>query len=90
MRIPDADRTVKLTWQELSEAELRATLAAAKNGADPAAAMNLIKYYYQRIHENRPYDQTILLEYLVHVLGAIVDGQSADRAFGLERRCAKE
>jgi len=85
-----ADRTVKLTWKDISETELRAALAAAKSGADPATAMKLIEYYYKRIKDNLPYDQTILFEYLVHVFGGIVDGQSADRALGLERRSVKE
>jgi hypothetical protein len=86
----DADRTVKLTWKDISEAELRAALAGVKSGSDPAASMKLIEYFYGRIHENLPYDQTILFEYLDHVFGKIVDGQPADRAFGLERQAAKE
>ncbi|MFZ2158296.1 MAG: hypothetical protein WAV72_19560 [Bradyrhizobium sp.] len=89
-RKADADRTVKLTWKDISDAELRAILADAKNGGDPAAAMKLIEYFYKRIHDNLPYDQTILLDYLVHGFGGILDGQSADRAFGLERRTAKK
>jgi hypothetical protein len=89
-RKSDADRTVNLTWKELSEAELRTALAAMKGGADPAASMKLIEYFYKRIHDNLPYDQTILFDYLDHVLGAIVKGQPADRAFGLERQAAKK
>jgi hypothetical protein len=89
-RNSDLDRTVKLTWKDISEADLRAALADAKNGADPAAAMKLIEYFYKRIHDNLPYEQTILFEYLVHVFGGIVHGQPADRALGLERRPAKE
>ena len=89
-RKADADRTVKLTWKDISEAELRAALADAKNGADPAAAIKLIEYFYKRINGNLSYDQTILFEYLVHGFGGILDGQSADRAFGLGRRTAKE
>lgn len=89
-RKSDADRTVKLTWQDLTEAELRAALAAMKSGADPAASRRLIEYYYKRIHDNLPYDQTILFDFLDHALGAIVNGQPADRAFGLERQAAKK
>lgn len=88
-RKSDVDRTVKLTWKEVSEAELRAALASAKGGSDPAAAMKLIEYFYRRIHDNLPYDQTILFEYLDHALGGIVDGRAADSAFGLERRTVK-
>ncbi len=89
-RKSNADQTVKLTWKDLSEAELRAALAGVKSGSDPAASMKLIEYYYKRIHDNLPYDQTILFEYLDHVFGRIVEGQPADRAFGLERQAAKE
>jgi hypothetical protein len=89
-RKADADRTVKLTWKEISEAELRAALANARNGTDPAAAMKLIEYFYKRLNDNLSYDQTILFEYLIHVFGSIVEGQSAARAFGLERRSGKE
>jgi hypothetical protein len=89
-RKSDADRTVKLTWKDISEVELRAALAGAKSGADPAASMKLIEYFHKRIHDNLPYDRTILFEYLDHVFGGIVNGQSADRAFGIEQRPAKE
>jgi hypothetical protein len=89
-RKSDADRTINLTWKDLSEAELRAALAAMKSGADPAASMKLIEYFHKRIHDSLPYDQTILFEYLDHVLGAIVAGQPADRAFGLERQATKK
>jgi hypothetical protein len=86
----EVDRTVNLTWTDFSEVELRATLAAMKSGEDPAASKRLIEYFYKRIHDSLPYDQTILFEYLDHVLGAIVNGQSANRAFGLERQSAKK
>jgi hypothetical protein len=82
----DADRTTKLTWQELSHEELRAALAGAKSGSDPRAAMKLIGYFHGRIRDNLPYDQTILLEYLLHAFGRIVDGLPADRALGLDAR----
>ena len=86
----DVDQTIKLTWKDISEAELRAALGGVKSGSDPAASMKLIEYFYKRIHDNLPYDQTILFEYLDHVFGGIVNGQPADRAFGLERQAAKE
>jgi len=89
-RKADADRTVKLTWKDISDAELRAVLASVKGGSDPAASMKLIEYFYRRIHDNLPYDQTILFEYLDHVFGRIVDGQPADRAFGFERQAGKK
>ncbi len=89
-RKSDADRTVKLTWKDISEAELRAALAGVKSGSDPAASMKLVEYFHKRIHDNLPYDQTILFEYLDHVFGRIVDGQPPDRAFGFERRAAAE
>ncbi len=89
-RKSDADRTVTLTWKDISEAELRAALAGVKAGSDPAASMKLIEYFHRRIHDNLPYDQTILFEYLDHVFGRIIDGQPPDRALGFERRAATE
>ena len=89
-RRSDVDRTVKLTWKDISEAELRAALADAKNGTDAAAAMKLIEYFYRRIQDKLPYDQTILFEYLEHVFGRIVEGQPADRALGFEPPAGKE
>ena len=86
----DADRTVKLTWKDLSEADLRAALAGVKGGSDPAASMKLVEYFYRRIHDNLPFDQTILFEYLDHVFGRIVDGQRPDRAFGFKQRATPE
>ncbi len=89
-RRPDADRTVKLTWKDVSEAELRSALASAKSGSDPAASMQLVEYFYRRIRDKLPYDQTILFEYLEHVFGRIVEGQPTDRALGFERQAGKE
>jgi len=85
----DVDRTVQLTSKDISQADLRAALASVKGGSDPAASMKLIEYFYRRIHDNLPYDQTILFEYLDHVFGRIVDGQPADRAFGFEPQAGK-
>jgi len=89
-RKSDVDRTVKLTWKDISEAELRALLAGVTSGSDPAASMRLVEYFYKRIHDNLPYDQTILFAFLDHVFGRLVDGQPADRAFGFERQAGKE
>ena len=86
----DPDRTVKLTWKDISEAELRALLAGAKSGSDPASSIKLIEYFYHRIHDNLPYEQTLLLEYLDHVFGGLVNGQPADRALGIERQARKD
>lgn len=90
IREPDADRTVKLTLRDISEADLRAALASVKGGFDPAASMKLIEYFYARIHDNLPYDQTILLEYLEHAFGKIVDGVRPDHAFGIKQRASTE
>jgi hypothetical protein len=84
-RTTAVDRTVKLTWKDISEAELRAALADAKGGSDPRASLRLIEYFHRRIRDNLPYDQTILFEYLEHAFGRIIDGEPADRALGLAR-----
>ena len=80
----EADRTVKLTWKEISETELRLALAGVKSGADPAAAMKLLEHFYRQIHGNLPYDQVILLEFLDCVFGRIVEGQAPNRALGFK------
>jgi hypothetical protein len=78
----EADRTVKLTWKELSEVDLRLALSAVKRDADPAAAMKLLECFYRQIHGNLPFDQVLLLEYLDCVFGRIVEGEEPNRVFG--------
>jgi hypothetical protein len=80
------DQTVKLTWKDLSEAELRAALARVKGGGDAQASMRLIEFFHRRIRDGLPYDQTVLLEFLEHVFGRILEGRTADDALGLNRR----
>ena len=86
----DVDRTLKLKWKDISDAELHAALESVKGGSDPAASMKLIEYFFRRIHDNQSYNQTILLEFLDHIFGKIVDGQQPDHAFGLSQRNATE
>jgi hypothetical protein len=89
-RKSDADQTVKLTWKDISDEELRAALARAKSGSDPAASMKLIEYYHRRIRDNLPCDQMILFEFLEHAFGRMVEGQLPDQAFGFAPRAARE
>lgn len=79
------DQTVKLKWKDVPEMELHAALASVTGGFDPAASMKLMEYFYRRIHDNLPYDQTVLCAYLDHVFGKMVDGQPPDIAFGFKR-----
>jgi len=81
----DVDRTLELKWKDISDAELHAALESVTGGSDPVASMKLIEYFYRRIHGNQSYDQTILLEFLDHVFGKIVDGQQPDQAFGFRQ-----
>ena len=78
-----ADRTVKLSVKELSDAELRATLERLTAGGEAAAAMKLAEYFHRRIRDNLPYDQSLLYAYLEHVLGRLLDGERPDRVFGV-------
>lgn len=74
-----------LKWRNLTDAELISALAAAKLGSDPVAARTLIEYFYQRIHSGERYNERVLLEYLDHAFGKIIeDKQSADHAFGFK------
>jgi hypothetical protein len=86
----DVDRTVKLTWKDIPELELRAALERVTTGYDPVASMQLIEYFYRRIHDHLPYDQSVLVEYLDHVLGGIVGGEAPDVALGLKPRDARK
>lgn len=81
----DVDRTVTLIWKDIPEKELHAALASVTGGFDPAASMKLMEYFYRRIHDHLPYDQTVLFAYLEHVFGKIIDGQPPDVAFGFIR-----
>lgn len=86
----DVDRTVKLKWKDIPEMELHAALAKVTVGFDPAASKKLVEYFYGRIHDNLPYDQTVLFAYLDHVFGKIVNGEQPDIAFGFRRTDAKK
>ena len=86
----DVDRTLRLKWKDISEAELRATLESVKGGSDPAASMKLIEYFYRQIHDNQSYDQTILLAFLDHIFGEILDGRQPDHVLGFKQRNATE
>jgi hypothetical protein len=81
----DVDRTVKLKWKDIPEIELHAALARVTVGFDPAESMKLIEYFYRRIHDNLPYDQTVLFAYLDHAFGKIVSGEQPDIAFGFRQ-----
>ena len=86
----DVDRTVQLTSKDISQADLRAALASVKGGSDSFTSMKLIEYFHRRIHDDLPYDQTILFEFLDHVFGKILGGETPDQAFGFKQRAAKE
>jgi hypothetical protein len=90
IQMADADRTVKLTRGELAYEELRAALADVKDRSDPGAARRLMEYFYGKIHDNLPYDHVILFEYLEHVFGRILRGESADHVFGSRQSHPRE
>lgn len=80
----EADRTVKLTWKEISEADLRLALAGVQADSDPAAARKLLEYFYRQMHGGLPYDQAILLEFLDCAFGRIVAGEEPNRVLGFK------
>jgi len=86
----DVDRTVQLTSKDISQADLRAALASMKAGSDSFTSMKLIEYFHRRFHDDLPYDQAILFEFLDHVFGKILDGETPDQALGFKQRVAKE
>jgi len=85
----DADRTVKLTQQEMAYEDLRSTLSDLKIASNPRAARKLMAYFHGRIRDNLPYDQTILFEYLECVFGRILRGESPDHVLGSETDSGK-
>jgi hypothetical protein len=71
-------------WLNDSDDYLNWTLAAAKRGRR-VSALNLIQHFYSRIHGGERYNTQVLLEYLDHAFGKILnEGSSADHAFGLK------
>ena len=86
----DVDRTVQLTSKDISQADLRAALASVKGGSDKFTSIRLIEYFHRRFHDNLPYDQAILFEFLDHAFGRIVGGETPDQAFGFKSRADKE
>lgn len=89
-KMSDLDRTVQLSSKDISQAELRAVLTSMKDGSDAFASKVLIEYFHRRFHDNLPYDQAILFEFLDHVFGRIVGGATPDQAFGFKQRTDKE
>lgn len=74
----------------ISESELNGLLAAVKFSNDPVAARNLVEYFYARIHAVEAYNERILLEYIEHAFGRIVnEGVSADHALGFKQSRGK-
>ena len=71
--------------EDVTDADLRCALNAVVHGHDPAAARNLIEYFYRRISVGQPYNQHILVEYLHYAFGKIInDKVTADQAFGFK------
>lgn len=73
-----------MKWLDVTEADLNDALAAVKYGHDPDAARNLIEYFYERIRSGERHNERVLLEFLDHAFGKIVeDNWSPNHAFGL-------
>jgi len=74
-----------MKWLDVADADLNSALAAVKYGHDPVAAKNLIEYFHERFKDGLPYNERILIEFLGHAFGKIIEeGSSADHAFGLK------
>ncbi len=74
-----------MKWHDVVNSELNGALAAVKYGHDPVAAKNLIEYFLERFRDGSHYNEHILLEFLDHAFGKIIEeGWSADHAFGLK------
>jgi hypothetical protein len=70
---------------KVEAANLQGYLAFVKYGHDPEAARDLMKYFHERITKGLPFNQPVLLEYLGHAFGQILnENKSADEAFGLK------
>ena len=79
-----------MNLENASEADLNGALAAVMSAHDPKAAKNLVEYFYVRIRAGEPYNERILLEYIDHAFGRIVnEGVSADHAFGFKKKRGK-
>ena len=75
----------KMTWHDVSDDDLNSALAAVKYGHDPDSALKLVQYFYERIHHGESYNEPVLLEYLHHTFGKIIEDEcSANHAFGFK------
>ena len=75
---------------EVSDADIHGALAAVKHGHDPVAAKNLIEYFYERIHEGKGFNERVLLAFLDHAFGRIVnEGWDPNHAFGFKLKRGK-
>jgi hypothetical protein len=72
-------------WPDVTDRELNEALTLIKHGFDPVAANSLMTYFYERMREGWDYNEQILIDYLLHAFGKIIDhGWSADHAFGFK------
>ncbi len=79
-----------MKWVDVTNADLKAAVAAVKYSHDPDAARNLIEYFHERMRDGEQYDLDILHELMAHVFSEIVENKcTADQAFGLKLRRGK-
>lgn len=75
---------------EVTDKDLYGALAAVMHGFDPVAAHNLVRYFHDCLQDGRPYNEQILLDYVYHAFGKIINEKvSADHAFGFKQSRGK-
>lgn len=71
-------------WDHTTRVDLLTAIACLKDGHRPEAARNLIEYFHERMQDDDGYDTEVLHLWMKHVFALIIEGKTADQAFGLK------
>lgn len=55
-----------MKWADVTDADLIGALNVVTHSHNPVAAKNLIEYFHERFSNEMPYNQDVLLAFLLH------------------------
>lgn len=71
-------------WDDVTPEELLAYIEYLKHHFDPEIARNVIELFHERMQDDEHIDHDVLCYLMKHVFAQIMEGRSADQAFGLK------
>lgn len=72
-------------WDDVTYDQLFNTIEILKHHFDPALSRNVIELFHERMQDDEHVDPDVLYALMKHVFALIMEGKSADQAFGLKR-----